>query len=279
VKSDDQYCLFLAVQLTKKYLELKPGNKTENVQFQRILRSPRKAIMRLALVIQLLVDMNTYGFEIPLDLPAYTVSEYAPMLQQYFDRRYGAGAYRLTIFSSLGTLKPIYKGNNFPARCELCLYLWEGHFWGIRRFNNIFGTTFYCLDCERPFTKKDKHTIRCRAKCKQCCGIGFGFPCDDEPGYERVCEGCNKTFRKASCFQRHLDRKICDKLKRCLECGYFYRVLSGHRHVCYTSRCQLCTNYHKENEPCFVQPIQSPAQKKDFLMVIFDSIFKKAHPT
>jgi hypothetical protein len=109
------------VQLTKKYHELKPGNKTANVHFQRLIRSPRKQLMRQALVIQLLVDMGTHDFEIPLDLPAYTVEEHAPMLQQYFDRRYGPGAFRLTIFSSVGTLKPIFRGNDFPARCEICL--------------------------------------------------------------------------------------------------------------------------------------------------------------
>lgn len=222
--------------------------------------------MRQALVIQLLVDMGTHDFEIPLDLPAYTVEEHAPMLQQYFDRRYGPGAFRLTIFSSVGTLKPIFRGNDFPARCEICLYLWDGHFWGIRRHNILFGSRFYCLDCSRPYKSKDKHTIRCRAKCMQCCGIGWGFPCKVEPTFERECDGCHKTFRNANCFKRHLDRNICDIFKRCQECGHFYRV-KDKPHVCYTSRCQQCSNYHREDEPCFVQPIRSPAQSKDFLMV------------
>lgn len=267
---DGQFCLFLAVQLTKMHHELEPKNNTANVQFRRLLRNPRKGNMRLALALQLLVDMRSHGIEVPLELPAYTVAEHAPMLQQYFDIRYGPGAYRLTIFSSVGTLKPIFRGNNFPARCELCLYLWDGHFWGIRCYNILFGSRYYCIDCQRPFSSKDKHRIRCRAKCKECCGIGWGFPCTKQPAYQRECEGCHKIFRNANCFQRHLERKICDKFKRCPECGYYYSVKGdGQKHACYTSRCNLCTNYHREDEPCFVQPIRSPAQKKDFLMVIF----------
>ena len=54
------------------------------------------------------------------------------------------------------------------------------------------------------------------AKCPRCCGMGWGFPCPVLKNYYKECNDCNNIFRHPKCFDRHLERQICEHYKRYL---------------------------------------------------------------
>ena len=45
---------------------------------------------------------------IPRDLPEYTIEEWGPAVQAYYDQEYGVGKYKIFVFNA-SNVKPIFK--------------------------------------------------------------------------------------------------------------------------------------------------------------------------
>ncbi len=110
---------------------------------------------------------------IPLHLPAYSVEEYVPLVQDFFDTVYPSD-FRLCVFDERANYKPIYKGC-MDARQELGIVHIGDHFHGIRKISRFFSREFYCVRCERPYRNDKEHNLSCRSRCINCCEVGYGM--------------------------------------------------------------------------------------------------------
>nr|CAD2205759.1 unnamed protein product [Meloidogyne enterolobii] len=233
----------------------------------------------------MLSQMKQHKVPYPMNEKIYNVDEHVPLVQKLLDILY-PGQYRIAIFGDRGNAKPIWKGKK-RAHNELCLFLKDEHFSGIRKLNTLFGTDYYCLDCETTYDKKKNHRATCLAKCPRCCGMGIDYPCEEIEGYMKQCQKCSNIFRNPKCFHEHIMKNICRLYKRCLDCGQIYRSnkkqesddeSDGNEHVCYSRFCSHCHSIHRTEEPCYVQPIV-PKRHRDYILVIFDFECSLISPT
>lgn len=65
--------------------------------------------------------------------------------------------------------------------------------------------------------------MKCKAKCFLCSRVGPVYPCPEED-YNKFCDQCGKNFKNYDCFNYHIEKNICAKSKKCLDCGIIYRV-------------------------------------------------------
>lgn len=88
--SDDNFCLFLAIELT---LQHKKIQETENRHFRKTLQKRfdrlstgggHNAVMRKQISSALLKRIIDSGSNIAYDLPVYSVEEHVPIVQEYF---------------------------------------------------------------------------------------------------------------------------------------------------------------------------------------------------
>nr|CAD2200857.1 unnamed protein product [Meloidogyne enterolobii] len=264
------YCLILAVQLTILYVNLE---KTTSAQknFMRLVNEngAKYKLNRIILIKKMLEQMKKHGIRFPLGLQQYIVEEHAPLIQKLLNEQF-PGEYRLAIFGETGQMKSLWKGRE-RAKKDICIYLMNGHYYGIRNVNTLFGKDmYYCIECESPYQRKTEHRQNCIAKCQRCCGIGSDFPCKEIEGFEHFCQQCSILFRNPICYTRHLEKGICQIFKRCTGCGQIYRNKKDEDHLCFIHFCSLCKSWHRREEHCYVQPIIPKQSQKDYLLIIFD---------
>lgn len=207
------HCLLLAIVLSICYKAIPKWDRLENVRFQRLEKGRGAAAVRRrnVMILELLLMMRRAGINYPLRERIYTVDRHLPMVQRFLDRCHPR-QYRISVFGSRGRMRPIWKGKR-RARHELCLYLRDKHFYGVRRVDSLFGAS-YCMDCESTYSDRRTHRANCVAKCARCCGMGLEFPCKEEPNYYQECAHCHNQFRNSLCYQRHLEKRICQLFKR-----------------------------------------------------------------
>nr|CAD2203283.1 unnamed protein product [Meloidogyne enterolobii] len=293
------HCLLLAVQLKILYVNLEKTN-VEKKKFHRLIngQNKRAKIERTLLIKEMLQQMPRYGIRYPTYAPQYTVEEHVPLIQRFLDLRF-PGKYRISVFGEQGRIRPIWKGAE-RAEHEIALYLKGEHYYGIRNLNALFGS-YYCIDCEAPYTQKYAHRNKCIAKCPRCCGIGYGFPCKVIEGYSKKCLQCANTFKNPDCFKRHTEKGICKIYKRCEKCGHIYRSkkdsavtqksdsestddseltadTNNNGHICFIHYCNLCRSFHKREERCYVQPL-IPKKEHEYLLIVFDFECELISPT
>lgn len=129
-------------------------------------------------------------------LPDYSVEEHLPLVRDFYNQRW-PGMYRIAAFTQFGTYRPVFKGE--PAVHDVCIYQSNGHFDGVRNLAKIFGKDNYCIDCETPYHRRQKHTIECVRRCGSCARMGPDFPCTpDAPPYYKLCSDCGKHFTNQS---------------------------------------------------------------------------------
>ena len=193
---------------------------------------------------------------IPQDLPEYTVEEWGPVVQTYYDQEYGIGKYKIFVFNA-SNVKPIYTSQTPPYTHPILLYHHDQHFDGIRTMSSFMGSQYYCLHCETTYNHNNEHFMRCKAGCVNCGDHGIGFPCENIDPEGRFCSGCNKTFYNEKCYQRHASNNTCRQFKKCLDCGVIWNVREMYRrgrkgHECGARFCIACHDYHIEGK-CYIQ--------------------------
>ena len=151
--------------LTIKYKCTEKDNRAK-CRFDKLVNGKGRVSInrRNTLILGMIKGMHMAGIKYPLFETTYTVEKHLPMIQQYLDIKYPK-LFRLSVFGTSGQMKPIWKGPN-RARHELCLYLANGHYFGIRKLNTLFGAP-YCIDCEGVYSNERSHRIKCLAKCQR----------------------------------------------------------------------------------------------------------------
>jgi hypothetical protein len=164
----DTYCFFRAIEATRMHKLIgKPGGLTPK-QFSRMMS---EASQRNETGMH---DLGRYARTLmkqcnaPRGLPFYSVEEYAPIVQDYYDEKY-PGMFRLSVFSSIGCYRPVFLGMPEKYIYDLPIFYDEQrkHFHGIRTIHKFFSKSWYCIDCQRLYDNLNTHSNKCVRKCNQ----------------------------------------------------------------------------------------------------------------
>ena len=98
----------------------------------------------------------------------------------------------------------------------------RNHFDVIKSLTTFYDTPYYCHECKKAYTKRDKH--KCPSECISCFTYAKDKKCE---GNEIICEKCNRKFFSKRCFKNHLKNRskiegktdiVCDTVKKCNDC-------------------------------------------------------------
>ena len=154
----------------------------------------------------------------------------------------------------------IYTSNK-GSEDKIYLLKTKNHFDVIKSLTAFYDTPYYCHECKKAYTKRDKH--KCPSKCLSCFTYAKDKKCE---GKEIICEKCNKKFFGKRCFNNHLKNRskvegktdiVCDAVKKCLDCN---RIITGkyvNNHKCGYSECNNCNKYVSKNHKCFMKKVKA----------------------
>ena len=163
--------------------------------------------------------------------------------------------YQLLVMARMYPFHLIYYGP--PAPQKICLLKSNEHYDGVTSFSAFTNRGYYCFDCQRAFNTNDKSHHNCKGKrCSAC----SRFDCPDfvpksEPS--DYCSHCHTKFFGPSCKGHHFASNQCETHKTCRNCYAQYMVITGKRHRCGFTKCNVCKEYVNINDHrCYIQPVQ-----------------------
>ena len=154
----------------------------------------------------------------------------------------------------------VYTANK-GSEDKIYLLKTRNHFDVIKSLTAFYDSPYYCHECKKAYTKRDKH--KCPSKCLSCFTCAKERKCD---GKEIVCEKCNRKFFGKRCFKNHLKNRskvegktdiVCDTVKKCLDCS---RIITGkyvNSHKCDYSECNNCNKYVGKDHKCFMKKVKA----------------------
>ena len=152
----------------------------------------------------------------------------------------------------------IYTANK-DSKDKIYLLKTRNHFDVIKSLTAFYDSPYYCHECKKAYTKRDKH--KCPSKCLSCFTYNKDTKCD---GKEIICKKCNRKFFRKRCFKNHLKNRsngegkmniVCDAVKKCLDCN---RIITGkyvNNHKCGYTECTNCGKYVSNNHKCFMKKV------------------------
>ena len=154
----------------------------------------------------------------------------------------------------------IYTSNK-GSEDKIYLLKTRNHFDVIKSMTAFYDSPYYCQECNKAYTKRDKH--KCPSKCLSCFTYAKDRKCE---GNEIVCEKCNRKFFGKRCFKNHLKNRskvedktdiVCNTVKKCLDCN---RIITGkylNIHKCGYTECNNCNKYVSKNHKCFMKKVKA----------------------
>ena len=116
----------------------------------------------------------------------------------------------------------IHTANN-GSEDKVYLLKTRNHFDIIKSLTAFYDPPYYCHECKKAYTKRDKH--KCPSKCLSCFTYTKDTKCE---GKEIICENYNRKFFGKRCFKNHLKNRsrvegkidiVCDTVKKCNDCS------------------------------------------------------------
>ena len=150
---------------------------------------------------------------------------------------------------------------NKGSEDKIYLLKTRNHFDIIKSLTAVYDTPYYCHECKKAYTKRDKH--KCPSKCLSCFTYTKDTKCE---GKEIICKKCNRKFFGKRCFKNHLKNRskidgktdiVCDTVKKCNVCS---RIITGkyvNSHRCGYSECSNCGKYVGKNHKCFMKKVKA----------------------
>ena len=242
VKNDDTICLARAIVTAYANLKSEGWSKT---QLKNGFNSSRKLQRDQATKLheEAQVEINNYGNDLS-DIETFAKhlgSEINVIDSEYFND--------ITYTANKGSEDKIY------------LLKTRNHFEVIKSLTAFYDSPYYCHECKKAYTKRDKH--RCPSKCLSCFTYAKDKRCE---GNEITCSKCNRKFFGKRCFKNHLKNRsevegktgvVCDTVKKCLDCN---RIITGkyvNCHKCGYSECNNCNKYVGKNHKCFIKKLKA----------------------
>ena len=131
----------------------------------------------------------------------------------------------------------------------------RNHFDVIKSLTAFYDTPYYCHECKKAYTKRDKH--KCPSKCLSCFTYTKDTKCE---GKEIICEKCNRKFFCKRCFKNHLKNRSKIEGKTDIVCNDCSRIITGkyvNCHKCGYSECTNCEKYVDKNHKCFMKKVKA----------------------
>ena len=158
----------------------------------------------------------------------------------------------------------VYTANQ-GSEDKIYLLKTRNHFDVIKSLTAFYDTPYYCHECKKAHTKRDKH--KCPSKCLSC----FTYARDKKyEGKEIVCDKCNRKLFGKRYFKNHLKNRskastksegkqgiVCDTVKKCLDCS---RIITGkyvNSHKCGYSECTNCGKCVGKDHKCYLKKVKA----------------------
>ena len=242
VKNNDTICLARAI--VTAHANLRP-ERWSNIQLKNGFNSSRKLqrLQAMKLHEDAHVEINDYGNGLS-DIETFA---------KHLD-------IEINVIDAEQFNNIIYTANKC-SKDKIYLLKTKNHFDVIKSLTAFYDTPYYCHECKKAYTKRDKH--KCPSKCLSC----FTYAKDRKyEGNEIVCEKCNRKFFGKRCFKNHLKNRskvedktdiVCDTVKKCLDCN---RIITGkyvNSHKCGYSECNNCNKYVGKNHKCYLKKVKT----------------------
>nr|CAD2175751.1 unnamed protein product [Meloidogyne enterolobii] len=266
VHNNDSFCLFYALELTRKYVMKELG---ERIRFHRYCRNQSK---QKEDVLKLMEDAG-----ISLQKERYDAQTYVPIVVDYWNKLYSGNGhkFKVFIFGNKAEVKTKYKYGSDTFNMPIPIYHSDGHFDGIRTVGAQFGPHWnYCYTCEKKYLKAKEHDNNCKSRCRLCGRVGIGRPCSNSRDFKKDCQECGKTFWNKDCHDHHKSSNNCLRFKQCEKCGTIWSTKDHQRnlqkkHVCGQKWCKTCVQFHSSERGCYIKPLE---EKKlaPYRLITFD---------
>ena len=212
VKNDDTICLARAI--VTAHANLRP-ERWSNTQLKNGFNSSRKLqrLQAMKLHKDAHVEINDYGNDLS-DIETFA---------KHLD-------IEINVIDAEQFNNIIYTANKC-SEDKIYLLKVKNHFDVIKSLTAFYDTPYYCHECRKAYTKRDKH--KCPSKCLSCFTYAKDKKCE---GNEIICEKCNRKFFGKRCFKNHLKNRskasmkgegkqakltdiVCDTVKKCNDCS------------------------------------------------------------
>ena len=238
VKNDDTTCLARSIVTAMANLHSERWTKTQlHDGFNKLRKLQKEEAMKLHEEAN--VEINDYGNDLS------DIEKFAKHL-----------GIEINIIDAEQFNSIVYTANK-GSEDKIYLLKTRNHFDVIKSLTGFYDTPYYCHECKKSYTKRDKH------KCLSCFTYAKDRKCE---GKEIVCEKCNRKFFGKRCFKNHLKNRskvedkmdiVCDTVKKCLDCN---RIITGkyvNIHKCGYTECNNCNKYVAKNHKCFMKKIKA----------------------
>ena len=263
----DNYCLFYALELTKKYIIKELGHNRNFGRYHRDqLEKQQNDILNLI-----------KEADIPLYESSYDAKIYVPKVVDYWNKKYLRNGYRFKVFvfgdRCENKPKYVYGSDNFNT--AIPIYYSNEHFDGIRTVGAQFGPHWnYCYTCQKKYRRASEHDRKCKSLCHLCGRVGLERPCLISNNFRKECKDCGKLFWNSDCFKYHNTNNNCLRSKQCEKCGIIWNIRNLHKdpskkHICGHKWCFNCLQYHSSERGCFISPLKEK-KKTSYRLVTFD---------
>ncbi len=137
---------------------------------------------------------------------------------------------------------------------RIYLYLHNNHYDVITTMPGFLNRSYFCHKCRKSYNNTVDHL--CKAMCKMCRAFECPFV---EP---RDCTDCGRMFKSQACYDRHKEplgkgQSVCQRVKKCAECGDSVPVYNMTHHVCAKTKCGTCKelidNKDKDTHQCYMR--------------------------
>ena len=211
VKNDDTTCLARSIVTAMANLQPEKWTKTQlHDGFNKSRKLQKEQAMKLHEEAH--VEINDYGNDLS------DIEKFAKHL-----------GIEINIIDAEQFNNIIYTANK-GSEDKVYLLKTRNHFDVIKSLTAFYNTPYYCHECKKAYTKRDKH--KCPSKCLSCFTYTKDTKCE---GKEIICEKCNRKFFGKRCFKNHLKNRskiegktdiVCDTVKKCNDCS---RIITGKR--------------------------------------------------
>lgn len=172
---------------------------------------------------------------------------------------------RLIIIDALQPKGVLFKGKE-SADNNICMVLYNNHYYPLKNIGTWFAQTYYCIECESGTNKKNDHICPSKRKCSKC----EGDRCLKLAKLFTYCKDCYGCFTNPECADDHKTNGICISAGTCDDCGYWYPSPAKSKHLCGDQHCDVCKKIHKAGYECYITTSPQQHPKSSFRYVFYD---------
>lgn len=143
----------------------------------------------------------------------------------------------------------IYKGKK-DCKSKIYLYKQGNHFDLINRLGAFYGSSYYCVKCDKPYQNKNQHV--CKVPKKDVCNMCMKAAHEKATKDKTYCHNCNRYAYNQECMKDH-GVSVCAASFRCRKCSKILKRADFSKHQCGYAKCRNCQEIvEKETHRCYM---------------------------